>query len=157
MDVNDFFFFFDNLLSDFYQFQNTGVVFICGDFNSRCGELEDFIAGVDNIVPRQVIDFRTNYYGERFTDFLINANICMLNGRFEGSLNYFTSVSTKGSSVVDYSVVPHDDLNLLSDFRVNSTLDLINAVPELCLVASAGVPDHSLLSWNIALKRLRKL
>ena len=146
VDVNDF---FDNLLSDFYQFQNMGLVFISGDFNSRCGELEDFIAGVDNIVPRHVIDFKSNYYGERFIDFLINANLCMLNGRYNDCLNNFTSVSTKGSSVVDYCIVPHNDLNCFSDFGVTSTLELINAVPELCQVASAGLPDHSLLSWKI--------
>ena len=46
IDVNEF---FDNLLSDFYVFQNTGTPFICGDFSSRCGDLEDFIAGVDGI------------------------------------------------------------------------------------------------------------
>ena len=108
VDVNEF---FDNLLSDFYQFQNMGLVFISGDFNSRCGELEDFIAGVDNIVPRHVIDFKSNYYGERFIDFLINANLCMLNGRYNDCLNNFTSVSTKGSSVVDYCILPHNDLN----------------------------------------------
>ena len=66
VDVNEF---FDNLLSDLYQFQNFGLCFICGDFNGRCGDLEDFIAGVDNIYRRQVIDFKTNYYGERFIDF----------------------------------------------------------------------------------------
>ena len=75
VDVNEF---YDNFLTDFYQFQNTGTVFICGDFNSKCGEHEYFIAGVDNIVQRQVIGFKTNYYGERFIEFLINANFCML-------------------------------------------------------------------------------
>ena len=62
IDVNEF---FDNLLSDFYVFQSTGTPLICGDFNSRCGDLEDFIAGIDDIAPRNVIDFKTNYYGER--------------------------------------------------------------------------------------------
>ena len=39
--------FFDHLLTSIYNYQNEGVIFICGDFNSRCGDLYDFIAGVD--------------------------------------------------------------------------------------------------------------
>ena len=52
---------------DFYVFQSTGTPLICGDFNSRCGDLEAFIAGIEN-----VIDFKTNYYGERLIEFLTN-------------------------------------------------------------------------------------
>lgn len=42
--------FYDILLTQFY-FYNDGqsIVCMCGDFNSRCGNLEDSIAGVDNI------------------------------------------------------------------------------------------------------------
>ena len=147
IDVNEF---FDNLLSDFYVFQNTGTPFICGDFNSRCGDLEDFIAGVDGIMPRNMIDFKTNYYGERFIEFLTNTNMCILNGRFGQKFDNFTSVSTKGSSVVDYCIVTHDDLSVFHDFRVTSPFDLINTFPDLCQAASSGVPDHALLSWKIA-------
>ena len=56
--------FFDTLLTDLYNYQNLGTVFICGDFNGRCGNLEDFISGVDNIEHRKVADFKTNLYGE---------------------------------------------------------------------------------------------
>ena len=69
IDVNAF---FDSLLSDFYVFQNIGKPFIFGDFNSRCGDLEDFIAGVDDITARKVTDYKANYYGERLIEFLIN-------------------------------------------------------------------------------------
>ena len=63
-------------------------------------------------------------------------------------------MSAKGSSVVDYCILPHDDFHRYSDFTVTSTLDLINAVPELCQVASAGLPDHSLLTWKITISEL---
>ena len=39
-DVNGF---YDTLLSNIYKFQNDSLVYICGDFNSRCGDLYDFI------------------------------------------------------------------------------------------------------------------
>ena len=86
---------FDNLLTVCYQFQNNGIVFICGDFNSRCAHLEDFIVGKDDINPRSVNDFEINFFGERFTVFLIDTNMCMLNGIFENDQDNFTSISKK--------------------------------------------------------------
>ena len=50
---------------------------------------------------REVIDFCLNNYGKIFVDFLINTNMCILNGRGSGN-NDFTSVSTIGNAVVDY-------------------------------------------------------
>ena len=147
IDVNEF---FDNLISDFYVFQSTGTPLICGDFNSRCGDLKDFIAGIDDIAPRNVIDFKTNYYGERLIEFLTNTNMCMLNGRFDQNFDNFTSVSVRGSSVVDYCIVTHDDLSMFHDFRGTSPVDLITAITDLRQAASSGVPDHALLSWKIA-------
>ena len=43
-DVNTF---YEQLLMDIFKYQNDGLVFICGDFNSRCGSLHDYISGVD--------------------------------------------------------------------------------------------------------------
>ena len=54
--------FFDNLLTSIYNYQNEGVIFICGGFNSRCGDLDDFIAGVDKVPQCKAIDFKTNSY-----------------------------------------------------------------------------------------------
>lgn len=139
--------FYDCLLTDIYAFQNDGMIYVCGDFNSRCGGLDDFIAGVDNIPPRNIIDFTTNFYGELFVDFLINTNMCMLNGR--GSSNNFTSVSVKGSSVVDYCIATHDNLCNMIDFEVVLTSQLINTSGDIRVLAPTCIPDHSLLSWNI--------
>ena len=58
-DVNNF---YDLLLADFYKYQNEGLIYVCGDFNSRCGDLDDFIRGVDKICDREVIDFSLNKY-----------------------------------------------------------------------------------------------
>ena len=118
VDVNDY---LDNLLTDFYQFQYNGLVFICGDFNSRCGDLEDFIVGIDDIVSRSVKDFKLNLYGERFIEFLISTNMCMLNGRVDNDQDNFTLVSTQGSAVVDYCIVTHSNFSQFSDFRVTCT------------------------------------
>ena len=54
---------FLKLVANIYQFQNEGLIFICGDFNSRCGNNLDFIAGVDEVSERNVVDFKNNNYG----------------------------------------------------------------------------------------------
>ena len=86
--------YFDTLLSQIYtHYRADSCAFICGDVNSRIGSLDDFIAGVDNLPPRDIVDWKTNKYGELFSEFLIGANYCILNGRNYVS-NDFTSIST---------------------------------------------------------------
>ena len=145
-DVNNF---FDNLLSDIYKYQNEGIMYVCGDFNSRCGDLDDFIRGVDCIPDRDILDFNLNKYGEMLIDFLINTNMCFLNGR--GKNNDFTSVSTNGRPVVDYCFVNHSNLNSFSNFSVTRSCEFINQSGSLHRVNPVGIPDHSLLKWNVSL------
>ncbi len=73
--------FFDTLLSQVFMYQQLGVFYICGDFNSRIGYVQDYIEGVDQIPEREVIDFTRNQYGKKFEEFLISSNCCILNGR----------------------------------------------------------------------------
>ena len=83
---------------------------ICGDFNARCSNVEDFIAGVDDIPERNVSDFISNKYGELLCEFLIDTSCCLLNGRNHIG-NNFTCIRPQGASVVDYSIIPHEDLH----------------------------------------------
>ena len=83
---------------DFF-IRNEGIIYVCGDFNSRCGDLDDFIRSVDCLPDCDILDFNLNKYGEMLIDFLINTNICFLNGR--GINTDFTSVFTNGRAVVD--------------------------------------------------------
>lgn len=83
-----------------------------------------------------------------FVKFLIDSNCCILNGRnFEE--NGCTFVSSRGKSVVDYIVIPYEDLDCYSKFRVTSPIDIV--------IHSQGnetktVPDHSILSCTICLR-----
>ncbi len=74
-------------------------------------------AGVDTVSEREVIDLTRNAYGELFSDFLINVNCCVLNGR-NTVTNDFTSVRRQGgSAVMDYCVMPyHESLDVFTDF-----------------------------------------
>ena len=54
IDANEF---FDQLICQIHQYCKSSMFSICGDFNARCADFQDFIAGVDIIPERQVIDF----------------------------------------------------------------------------------------------------
>lgn len=41
-------------------------------------------------------------------------------------------------------------MSIFHDFRVNSPIDLITAIPGLQQAAVCGIPDHALLTWKIA-------
>ncbi|MES9880125.1 MAG: reverse transcriptase family protein [Sedimenticola sp.] len=134
--------FYDSLLANVCLYQDYGTVVICGDLNGRCGKLSDFIEGVDNLPERDILDYTTNAHGYSLIDFLINSNMCILNGR-NTHTNDFTSVSTKGLSVVDYCLVEHGALKYFNDFRVLRVSEVINAGGH----TPTALPDHSLLTW----------
>ncbi len=78
------------------------LIIICGDVNCRIGEESDFIEGVHNIVNRSCLDKLKNSHGKECLNFLKDCKFCLLNGRVTSQFDNFTSVSTKGKTVVDY-------------------------------------------------------
>jgi hypothetical protein len=126
------------------MYQNIGKLYICGDFNARCGDIQDFIEGVDNVQKRHVIDDVSNRNGDLPIEFLVDCNMCMLNGR-TGSHD-FTNISSKGKSVVDYVLTPYEQICDVVDFRVHTMSDVVT---RLDLLRYESVPDHSLLEWII--------
>ena len=82
--------FFSNLKEKVYEYQKDGHLIVCGDLNARVGQESDYIEGVDDVKPREVIADTINRYGDHFLDFLINCNFCMLNGRL--GTNDFTQL-----------------------------------------------------------------
>ena len=87
--------YFDTLMSQIYEYQSVGQVTVFGDFNTRIGENLDYIAGVDTIPERDIIDFQTNQNCDTFINVLISTNLCILNGRNYKN-NDFTNVSSSG-------------------------------------------------------------
>ena len=126
------------------MYQNIGKLYICGDFNARCGDIQDFIEGVDNVQKRHVIDDVSNRNGDLPIEFLVDCNMCMLNGR-TGSHD-FTNISSKGKSVVDYVLTPYEQICDVVDFRVHAMSDVVT---RLDLLGYESVPDHSFLEWII--------
>ena len=72
----------------------------------------------------------------------------MVNGRCAGN-NDYTSISVKGTAVVDYTIVSHDYLHNCSNFRVKRAHELFN---QTDLVGRCdpdhNISDHSVLTWQ---------
>ena len=143
--------FFDNLLTKVYQYQNMGQYYICGDFNSRLGDLVDYIEGVDEVPPRDILDFSKNAHGQYFCNFLTDSNCCILNGRVDPTKNDYTSISVKGKAVVDYFAVPYTSLQYIKGFEIVSSTYMVNISCKDMGFESRHVPDHSLLKCSIQL------
>ena len=145
--------FFQTLMYNIYEFQNNSLITVFGDFNARVGNAEDFIAGVDDIPERDVIDFNKNQYCDVFIDFLISTNMCILNGR-NYKTNNFTSVSCKGSAVVDFVLVPYEQLNRFSNFDVILATELLQQNTTNHVIGNTKIPDYSCLTWILSLKTI---
>ncbi|CAG2194855.1 unnamed protein product [Mytilus edulis] len=75
----------------------------------RCSDFSDSIEGID-CLPERDSRLSDKRIWEHFCDFLIDVNCCILNGR-KTLTNDFTFVSTRGSSVVDYCILPYEMLD----------------------------------------------
>ena len=138
--------FYCSLVEQVYAYQNEGRLFICGDLNSRVGDESDYIEGVDEVRPRDILEFTCNSNGDLLINFLVDCGLCMLNGRI--GVNEYTHVSHRGKSVVDYVLVPYEQLLRINSFEMRLVTDIVN---ELNMQGNRKVPDHSLLVWTFSL------
>ena len=139
--------YFDHLLAGIYSNKDIELQIYCGDVNARIGSCKDYICGIDNVSDRCIIDTTQNKHGDTFIDFLHESNFCVLNGRTENS-KLFTSVTSKGRSIVDYVFVPHSQLKQVNDFAVISPLTQCESVKYR---PSGKLPDHSMLCLDMIL------
>ena len=139
--------FFAHILTELYLFAEVDFIIVCGDFNSRIGNLKDVIDDIDGLPPRQVLDSQKNGFADSFTEFLQDAKLCILNGRLNPDLNNYTSISGRGKAVVDYMLTPHDCFQSCDSFSVQTISDLIEKYNLHGLICErCKPPDHSILS-----------
>ena len=141
--------FYSHLLGQIYLLSDNDAIFVCGDVNSRIGGLSDVINDIDGIPPRFSLDKMVNQHGHTFVDFLLDAKMCVLNGRFSHSSDNFTSISSRGRAVVDYILVPHDCFNSCENFEVISPTSIINQHNlQYLLGERSKIPDHNFLRFD---------
>ncbi|CAG2226762.1 unnamed protein product [Mytilus edulis] len=125
------------------------AIFLLGDFNSRIGHLNDFNFEFDNICERTTIDSVCNKHGQVFVEFLTDSKFCVLNGRFGEKSNQYTSISSRGKSVVDYICVPHDIIGSCKDFKIVPCGDVVGAEGIQNLIDTrCKIPDHAFLVFD---------
>ena len=81
--------------------------------DSRIGCKIETIEEEDLITKRLHVDEVVNEHGRTPLDLLCDNSLCVLTGRFRIEPNRYTSISTRGSTVVDYAIVRQSDVHLL--------------------------------------------
>lgn len=138
--------FYSHILAQVYMLADSDSIFLAGDLNSRLGSLSDIINETDTIPIRRIIDTSINQHGHDMIEFLIEAKFCTLNGRFNGTDDNYTSISTRGKAVVDYICVPHDVLQTVTSFKVLTINSIVNSGQLHGLIGQrTRLPDHSVL------------
>ena len=132
----------------FYQYQDeSDILLLCGYINARIGNVnEDF--NVFKIASRLTCDNITNGPGKQFLDFFYITMIYVFYGRFGSESNNFTSTSTRGKGVVDYMVLPHDQLQFVNNFKI-ITMNEISSILKKYATDKCKLPDHSILYFNV--------
>ena len=125
----------DQLEKDTEHFSTRGNVILCGDFNARTGNLEDFIKMdgdnnvydipscyiTDKVHKRHSSDKVIQKFGRKLTQMCIDNNMYILNGRTLGDLQGNpTCLSPQGKSVVDYFVCSQNFMQMILKFHVGS-------------------------------------
>ena len=146
--------FYAHILKIVYEHSQCDDILLAGDVNSKIGELTDFVPEVDsNITARKILDKTTNRHGKEFIEFLIEAKLCVCNGRITPSHNNYTFIHSRGKSIIDYIVVPLDSISKCLEFQVCTSREFIN---RFCNISDANtdlskmIPDHSALIFKFA-------
>ena len=61
---------FTHLLGEIYMLSEYDSIILCGNVNSRIGQLSDSISGLDEIPQRKTVDKTCNQHGHTFVEFL---------------------------------------------------------------------------------------
>lgn len=135
--------FFDSLKSLIIDNYHVDDFLICGDFNARCGALDDLGKPCDGIPSRIAIDATVNQFGRELISTLKSLDLCLLNGRSSPENDGFTSVSPHGTSVVDYNIVPTKSYRRTSNFNIHDPLSIVT---QNNINIDSSLPDHRIIS-----------
>ena len=147
--------FFAHLLSQIYTYAESDAIIVCGDFNSRIGELSDTILNIDSLPPRVVLDKVVNHHGKSLIEFLQESKFCIMNGRVDKDKDAYTCCTARGMSVVDYYLVPQDLLPVCKNFSVKSMVTFLGDHGLQPLLSKrCKMPDHALVCFDLYVNAL---
>ena len=70
------------------------------------------------------MDTIVNNHRNELINFLLETNLCIVDGRIKSFNDYYTSVSNKGKAVVDYVIVPIQNIDYCDCFKVHFVTEL---------------------------------
>ena len=67
-------------------------------------------------------------------------------------------IKSQCASVVEYCLVPHEDLYKFTQFKVHKVTDLINEIDIIDTIEpDTSTPDHSILTWKTDIDIIYKI
>lgn len=142
--------FFSHLTHIVYSFNDLDSIYLAGDLNGRIGDKSDFIDGIDNVPKRVAIDTQFLGHGDAILDFCNETKMCIINGRISPLNDNFTSISSRGSAVVDYMLTPYENLASVHDFQVVTMSSIVESLGAHNFVSSPSrISDHSLIIMEV--------
>ena len=161
---------FETLQSECAHYERKGWVLLCGDFNARTNDVNDFVENDelddylpidDNYLPDQHLDKRLskdtspiNANGTAFIDFCKAAGYRIMNGRVDkDKSSNFTCFTNRGNSVVDYALLCQDTFSMVDKLSVGELCEFSDHSPiELSIKSSNNIikseaqPDISVVN-----------
>ena len=151
---------FETLQSECAHYERKGWVLLCGDFNARTKdvndyieneELDDYLPIDDNYLPDQQIDKRLTKYtypinanGTAFIEFCKSYGYRIMNGRIDkNNSSNFTCFANKGNSVVDYALLRQENFSLVNKMSVGELCELSDHSPIEISIKSSNVINES--------------
>ena len=139
--------FLNHISGILHRYETPDLVVIAGDMNARIGDKCDTIESLDEVKTRVSIDNISNQHGNSLLEFLKETRLCTLNGRFLPNKDAHTSISTRGTAVVDYLICPIENLHMFSDFEVTSCASIVRKLSlGKLLNKRCKIPDHAIVS-----------
>jgi hypothetical protein len=162
--------FFECLNDDIMRYASMGEIYLAGDFNSRTGELLDYVENINlnRFVPiddyfvkpeltRKSKDKCVNAFGHKLISILKENALSFVNGRLEEGK--FTCYSVKrdrqGASVVDYVITHNRNFKFISNFNVLDLTEFTDHCPITFNVicnkrdrVPTKVAPREILSWD---------
>ena len=120
----------DSVQKDIELFSTQGTVYPLGDWNSRTGNLIDFVyennALNEQFMPktssdksrRLNVDQTINAQGRKLIDLCKSSGYQIQNGRKTEQSNVYTCYRHNGQSTVDYLLARHDRSHLIKNFQI---------------------------------------
>ena len=134
----------ENVLLDLKSHYTTHSFVVCGDFNSRCGNIQPSLdtdsldvyiendfqsrdSSISNQYARVSEDKITNIFGKTFIDMCYCLDLYIINGTsISNKSGLYTYIHPQGNSVVDYFLISDDLFSSIDNFIIHEETESLH-------------------------------